>query len=127
MSTGSDDKRKYKTRHVLYSFRHALSGFSKAVKEERNMRIHLFFTMLVVLLGYLLQVSIVEWVFLLLSIGGVISLELINSSIENLVDLVTEEFHPLAKKAKDMAAAAVFIFSIVSIIIGMIIFIPRLW
>ncbi|WP_346426589.1 diacylglycerol kinase family protein [Bacillus sp. Y1] len=91
------------------------------------MKIHLFFTMLVVLLGFLLQVSLVEWVFLLLSIGGVISLELINSSIENLVDLVTEEFHPLAKKAKDMAAAAVFIFSMVSIIIGMIIFIPRLW
>lgn len=91
------------------------------------MKIHLFFTMLVVLLGFLLQVSLVEWVFLLLSIGGVISLELINSSIENLVDLVTEEYHPLAKKAKDMAAAAVFIFSMVSIIIGMIIFIPRLW
>ncbi len=91
------------------------------------MKIHLFFTMLVVLLGFFLQVSLVEWVFLLLSIGGVISLELINSSIENLVDLVTEEFHPLAKKAKDMAAAAVFIFSMVSIIIGMIIFIPRLW
>lgn len=91
------------------------------------MKIHLFFTMLVVLLGFLLQVSLVEWVFLLLSIGGVISLELINSSIENLVDLVTEEFHPLAKNAKDMAAAAVFIFSMVSIIIGMIIFIPRLW
>lgn len=91
------------------------------------MKIHLFFTMLVVLLGFLLQVSKIEWVFLLLSIGGVISLELINSSIENVVDLVTEDFHPLAKKAKDMAAAAVFMFSIVSIIIGLIIFIPRLW
>lgn len=91
------------------------------------MRIHLFFTMAVVLLGFFLQVSKVEWVFILLSIGGVISLELINSSLENLVDLVTEEFHPLAKKAKDMAAAAVFIFSMVSILIGLIIFIPRLW
>ncbi len=91
------------------------------------MKIHLFFTMLVVLLGFLLQVSKNEWAFLLLSIGGVISLELINSSIENLVDLVTEEFHPLAKKVKDMAAAAVFMFSIVSIIIGLIIFIPKLW
>ncbi|MGG7619842.1 diacylglycerol kinase family protein [Bacillus coreaensis] len=127
MSTGSDDKSKYKTKHVLSSFRHALSGFSKAVKEERNMKIHLFFTILVVLLGFFLEVSIVEWLFLLLLIGGVVSLELINSSIENLVDLVTEEYHPLAKKAKDMAAAAVFIYSIVSIIIGLIIFIPRLW
>lgn len=91
------------------------------------MKIHLFFTILVVLLGFFLEVSKVEWLFLLLLIGGVISLELINSSIENLVDLVTAEYHPLAKKAKDMAAAAVFIYSIVSIIIGLIIFIPRLW
>ncbi len=91
------------------------------------MKIHLLFTMVVILLGLLLQVSRVEWVFLLVLIGGVISLELINSSIENLVDLVTEEYHPLAKKAKDMAAAAVFIFSIVSVIIGLIIFIPRIW
>lgn len=91
------------------------------------MKIHLLFTMVVILLGLLLQVSRVEWVFLLVLIGGVISLELINSSIENLVDLVTEEYHPLAKKAKDMAAAAVFIFSIVSVMIGLIIFIPRIW
>lgn len=91
------------------------------------MKIHLLFTMVVILLGLLLQVSRVEWVFLLILIGGVISLELINSSIENLVDLVTEEFHPLAKKTKDMAAAAVFIFSIVSVIIGLIIFIPKIW
>ncbi len=91
------------------------------------MKIHLLFTMVVILLGLLLQVSRVEWVFLLVLIGGVISLELINSSIENLVDLVTEEYHPLAKKAKDMAAAAVFIFSIVSVIIGLIIFIPKIW
>lgn len=91
------------------------------------MKIHLFFTILVVLLGFFLEVSKVEWLFLLILIGGVISLELINSSIENLVDLVTAEYHPLAKKAKDMAAAAVFIYSIVSIIIGLIIFIPRLW
>lgn len=127
MSMGSNDKSNYKTRNVLYSFRHALSGFGKAVKEERNMKIHLLFTMVVILLGLLLQVSRVEWVFLLVLIGGVISLELINSSIENLVDLVTEEYHPLAKKAKDMAAAAVFIFSIVSVIIGLIIFIPKIW
>jgi diacylglycerol kinase len=124
---GSVDKSKYKTRNVLYSFRHALEGFGMAVKEERNMKIHLFFTMVVVLLGFSLQVSKIEWVLILLCIGGVITLELINSSLENLVDLVTEEFHPLAKKAKDMAAAAVFIFSMVSILIGLIIFIPRLW
>jgi undecaprenol kinase len=124
---GSGDNRKFKTINVLYSFRHAVSGFSKALKEERNMKIHLFFTVAVVFLGFVLEVTKIEWIFLLLLIGGVISLELINSSIENLVDLVTEEFHPLAKKAKDMAAAAVFFLSIVSVIIGLIIFIPKIW
>lgn len=69
----------------------------------------------------------IEWIFILLCIGGVITLELINSSIENVVDLVTEETHPLAKKAKDMAAAAVFFFALVSVVIGCIIFIPKLW
>ncbi len=91
------------------------------------MKIHLFFTVAVVFLGFVLEVTKIEWILLLLLIGGVISLELINSSIENLVDLVTEEFHPLAKKAKDMAAAAVFFLSIVSVIIGLIIFIPKVW
>lgn len=127
MSMGSNDKGKFKTVNVLYSFKHAISGFNKAVKEERNMKIHLLLTILVVFLGFVLKVSLVEWIFLLLSIGGVISLELINSSIENVVDLVTEESHPLAKKAKDMAAAAVFFFTVVSVIIGLIIFIPRIW
>ncbi|WP_066049788.1 diacylglycerol kinase family protein [Robertmurraya korlensis] len=127
MSMGSGDNRKFKTINVLYSFRHAVSGFSKALKEERNMKIHLFFTVAVVFLGFVLEVTKIEWILLLLLIGGVISLELINSSIENLVDLVTEEFHPLAKKAKDMAAAAVFFLSIVSVIIGLIIFIPKVW
>lgn len=124
---GSGDNRKFKTINVLYSFRHAISGLSKALKEERNMKIHLFFTVAVVFLGFVLDVTKIEWILLLLVMGGVISLELINSSIENLVDLVTDEFHPLAKKAKDMAAAAVFVLSIVSAIIGLIIFIPKIW
>lgn len=127
MSTGSDAKGKFKTGNVLYSFKHAISGFRKAVKEERNMKIHLLLTIVVVFLGFFLKVSMIEWIFILLCIGGVITLELINSSIENVVDLVTEETHPLAKKAKDMAAAAVFFFALVSVVIGCIIFIPKLW
>jgi undecaprenol kinase len=127
MNMGSDAKGKFKTGNVLYSFKHAISGFRKAVKEERNMKIHLLLTIVVVFLGFVLEVSKIEWIFILLCIGGVITLELINSSIENVVDLVTEETHPLAKNAKDMAAAAVFFFALVSIVIGCIIFIPKLW
>ena len=62
---------------------------------------------------------------LALTIGLVISCELINTAIEAVVDLVTEDYHPLAKVAKDTAAAAVFVFAIVAVIVGLIIFLPK--
>ena len=72
------------------------------------------------------KVNKYEWAILALTIGLVISCELINTSIEATVDLVTEEYHPLAKVAKDTSAAAVFIFAIVAIIVGIIIFLPKI-
>ena len=67
-----------------------------------------------------------EWAILALTIGLVISCELINTAIEAVVDLVTEDYHPLAKVAKDTSAAAVFIFAIVAVIVGIIIFLPKI-
>lgn len=77
---------------------------------------------IVVFLAYFFTVSKIEWILLLLCIGVVISLEAINTAIERAVDLCTEEIKPLAKQAKDTAAAAVFVFAIISVIIGLIIF-----
>ncbi len=70
------------------------------------------------------SVSATEWVLLLLVMGGVLTAETLNTAIERTVDLVTEDFHPLAKRAKDIGAASVFIFCIIAIIIGAIIFVP---
>ncbi|AYV67175.1 diacylglycerol kinase [Niallia circulans] len=111
----------------LSSFRLAILGILTAIKQERNVKIHLVITILVIILGLLNDLSKQEWMFIAFCIGLVISLELINTAIERVVDLVTSEYHPLAKEAKDIAAGAVFIAAILSIVIGGIIFIPKIW
>ena len=93
-------------------------------KSEKNMRIHLFCSIIVLLVSYYFSITKMEWLFILIAIGGMFALELVNTAIERVVDLVTAEYHPLAKQAKDMAAGAVLIYAILSIAIGIIIFLP---
>jgi undecaprenol kinase len=126
MSSDYKDKRIRKNSQ-LSSFRLAILGILTAIKQERNVKIHLIITILVIILGLLNDLSKQEWMFIAFCIGLVISLELINTAIERVVDLVTSEYHPLAKEAKDIAAGAVFIAAILSIVIGGIIFIPKIW
>lgn len=123
---GLKDNEKKKTIPLLKSFSFATSGIMMAIKNERNLRIHLTIALIMIILGFIFSISAVEWVLLLLAIGGMISLEILNTAIERLVDLVTLDFHPLAKQAKDLAAGAVFSFAIICVIIGMIIFGPYL-
>jgi undecaprenol kinase len=112
---------------LLRSFKYATAGIKHAFKSEQNIRIHTFSVIVIFGLAFLLGVSKLEWMILLLLVGGIISLELINTAIERTIDLVTnKELHPLAKHAKDLAAAAVFIFAIISVMIGIIIFAEKL-
>ena len=90
------------------------------------MKIHCGFSVLVVIAGIILKLSITEWCICLTLFGLVMALELVNTSVEAVVDLVTEERKPLAKIAKDTAAGAVLIAAIMAAIIGCIIFIPKL-
>lgn len=126
MSSDYKDKRIRKNSQ-LSSFRLAILGILTAIKQERNVKIHLVITILVIVLGLLNDLAKQEWMFIAVCIGLVISLELINTAIERVVDLVTSEYHPLAKEAKDIAAGAVFVAAILSIVIGGIIFIPKIW
>ncbi|WP_077214013.1 diacylglycerol kinase family protein [Bacillus dakarensis] len=126
MNSDYKDRRPFRAKGVIHSFQYALKGIKTALAEERNMRIHFSVSIAVILLGLITKITATEWLFVLIAIGGVFSLELINSSIERVVDLVTKEYHPLAKQAKDLAAGAVFIYAILSVIVGMIIFLPRL-
>lgn len=113
-------------RKRLKSFSYAFNGLKILLKEEHNARIHLTIAILVVIVGFVLKISLLEWMGILLSMAFVFSLELINSSIENLADFVSPEKQELIKKAKDLAAAAVLIAAFFSVIVGLLIFGPKI-
>ena len=123
-----DNKRKWKNRDLVSSLEFALTGILTAIKEERNMRKHAVTALVVIFAGFLFQVSRIEWLFLLLSIFLVVAFEIINSAIENVVDLASHyHFSMLAKNAKDMAAGAVLVVSLFAALTGALIFLPRIW
>lgn len=105
------------------SFIYAFKGIGFALK-ERNFKIHILAAIIVLVFGFYLKISNDEWVTVLLCIGGVMSLEIINTAIELLVDKISPERNETAGKIKDLAAGAVLIFSIISAIIGLLIFLP---
>ena len=108
------------------SFFYAFEGLKTAAKEEPNFRIHLTIASLALILAVVLGFSITEWLVLLFTISLVLILELVNTSLEEIVNLVNPETHPLAKKAKDVMAAAVLLAAAISIIIGFVLFLPKL-
>lgn len=120
--------RKWKNRTVTSSLEFALTGILTAVQEERNLKSHLVSAFLASLAGIIFKISAVEWLFLLLAIFLVICLEIVNSAIENVVDLASSyHFSMLAKKAKDMAAGAVLVMSLYAVLTGLIIFLPKIF
>lgn len=115
-------------RRLFHSFKDAFAGLLHTLKHERNFRIHTAVTVIVLIAGAFFQLRQAEWLAIMLSIGLVLSVELLNTAIESTIDIVVgEQYHPLAKIAKDVAAAAVILTASLSVIIGMIIFIPYLW
>ena len=118
--------RKNKKDPLAKSFGYAFQGIFTCVKKERNMKIHMAAAILVVILGSILKLSVTEWCICLVLFGMVMSLELVNTAVEAVVDLVTKDRHPLAKIAKDTAAGAVLIAAIMAAITGAIIFIPKI-
>lgn len=115
-----------KKHRLLKSFQFAFTGIRTTILGERNMRIHLIISIIVILIGLWLSLSKLEWLFITFAIGGMLALEMINTAIERVVDLITEDYHPLAKEAKDIAAGAVLLYAIISVIVGLIIFLPKI-
>jgi len=109
------------------SFRYAFQGIRLLCREERNFRIHLAMAGIVCVLAIALQFTLLKWSILLLTIGFVMTVEALNTAVERLVDLIQPEQHPLAGKAKDIAAGAVLIAGVISVIIGILLFVPPLW
>lgn len=114
-----------KNTNLLSSFKFAFEGLLFAGKRERNFQFHLFFAFVVLLAGIFSHLTAIEWMLIILCISGMLSLELINSALESVVDLASPGIHDLAKRAKDMCAAAVLVFAVASAIIGILIFLPK--
>lgn len=127
---GSQDKKiknlKLDKKRLVNSFKYAFEGIVQAFIGEQNLKIHTVIACLVILFGFILKISYVEWLVCLILIGLVLMAEFFNTSIEYLVDLVSPEIHPLAKATKDTASAGVLMMAIISAIIGLIIFVPKL-
>lgn len=115
-----------KNKKMINSFKYAFEGIFTAFKEERNMKIHICIMLLVIIAGFIFKISIVEWFICILLFGIVISAELFNTAIETVVDIVMPEKNEKAKIAKDVSAGAVLVVAIVSAIIGLLIFIPKI-
>lgn len=112
---------------IYKSFYYAISGIFLGLKKERNVKIHFIIMLFVIIFGILLKINAVEWVICIILFGLVISLEYVNTAIENTVDLITDKRCEKARIAKDTSAAAVLFVSIVSIVVGLIIFVPKIF
>ncbi len=120
----ADFKRRFGA--FLWSFVHATNGLRLSLR-ERNARVQAAAGLVAIALGAALNLSRVEWAVLTLTIALVLALETVNSAIEALVDLVTLDYHPLAKRAKDLAAGAVWLAALAAVVVGLLLFLPRLW
>jgi len=111
----------------IKSFGFAFNGLKLIFKTEHNLWIHSFATIVVIILGFYLNVNLIEWCVLVFAIGFVFVAEIVNSAIEYITDIVSPEININAKNIKDIAAAAVFVASLSAYIIGLIVFIPKIF
>lgn len=115
-----------KEKNIINSFKYALEGIFTALKAEKNMKIHFLIIILVIVLGIILKISKAEWIICIILFGFVITLELVNTAIENTVDLITQEKNPKAKIAKDVAAGGVVITTINAVIVAYFLFFDKI-
>lgn len=108
------------------SFRYAIRGLKELFRHTPNAQIHLVLTIAVLILGWFFAIAAGEWIAILLCVALVLAAESFNSALENLTDLASPEIHPLAGKAKDLAAGGVLLCAVISVVVGTIIFLPKL-
>lgn len=117
-------KSKSEWARFIASFGYAFSGLWYTLRTQRNMRVHLTIALLALLVGLFLRISPVEFAIIFLAIVAVFTAEMFNTVLELCVDLASPEYSPLAKAAKDVAAGAVLFSAIISVIVGILIFLP---
>lgn len=112
-------------RKFIQSFVYAWNGICFGIGAERNAKVHVMVAIIVIVAGFMTGLSQSEWFIVIILICGMLALELMNSAVERVVDLLTTERHILAKQAKDLAAGAVLVYAIGSAIIGLMLFVPK--
>lgn len=114
-------------KQINESIGHAFDGIIDLIKSEKNAKIHAISTLLVVFVGFKLDFTATEWIWISFAIAGVWIMELFNTALERLTDLISPDQHPLAKKVKDYAAGAVLVMAIWAVLIFSLIALPHLW
>src|SRR5437868_2441704 len=116
----------FKKKNVRHKFFNALYGALLPYQTEISIRIQTFFVVAAILLGVYFHISSIDWMFIVTAAGVLLITETLNTALEKLVDLVSPGYHELAGKVKDLAAGAVFMAAIISIIIALLVFVPYL-
>ena len=117
---------KFSLKKRLKSFVYAFSGFKTLLKEEHNSRIHLIAAVCAVALSIVLQISTYEWIAVIVVIGFVFAMELVNTVVENIADYLTDGFDARIKKIKDLSTAATLMSAVVALVVGVVIFLPKI-
>ena len=127
MSLKKQEKhKKMSFKRFLNSIKYSVDGLVNAYQNEQSLWLHAMCTIIIVILGFALQISFIQWAIIVIALVIVLAVELLNTAIEATVDLVTKDIHPLAKVAKDCGSAAAFVSSIMVFIICCFIFIPKI-
>jgi diacylglycerol kinase len=120
------NNQKFAVRKTIKSFGYAFNGLKIMIREESNARIHLFAAICTMIAGILFKVSLIEWIALVFATGFVISLEIVNSAIETIADFISPGKDDMIKKIKDLSAAGVLVSSLTALIVGLIVFLPKI-
>lgn len=115
----------FSLRNRIKSFSYAFQGIKTFFLTQHNAWIHAMATIIVIILGNIVALSTNEWCWIILSIALVFITEMLNTAIEFLTDIVSPEYHPLAKKTKDVAAGGVLVSAVIAVILGLLIFVPK--
>ncbi len=115
-----------KDKKRVVGFRYAWAGLKTVVKKESNFQLHLVATMIVVAAGFFFRLSLIEWAVILLTIGLVLITEMINSVIERVMDFIQPGYDERIKEIKDIAAGVVLVTALISIVVGILIFAPKI-
>lgn len=120
------EKKRFSLVARIKSTTHAWRGIGILIKTGHNAWVQIFFGLLAVYLGFVLDISVTEWLFIVLAVGLVIMAEAFNTAIEIDMDLTSPEYHPYARDTKDVAAGAVLITALLSIVVALFIFLPKI-